>query len=227
MQRRDSKKIANYVDNLKTLNDRLQALEARPIHNPNDFPALPNASQPQQLQQFIQDHMRPALQTEITEYDRIQSIKLNLVCSGIKESDLTDEEEVEAADRTTFINLIKDEFNIIADVEKVKRFGRKKNPTEGTAPPPPRLLKIRMKDQKTRKLILSKAVTLRNSANEYVSQNVYIRPDQTLKQQEESKNLRDQLKLKRQQNQGRTFKIYRGQIKDVTVPQEQPEVNHD
>ena len=171
--------------------------------------------------------MRPALQTEITEYDKIQFIKLNLVCSGIKESDLTDEEEAEVEDRTAFINLIKDEFNIIPDVEKVKRFGRKKIPTEENAAPQPRLLKICMKDQRTRKLILSKAVTLRNSDTEYVSQNVYIRPDQTLKQQEESKNLRDQLKLKRQQNPEKTFKIYRGQVKEVTMPQEPPVVTHD
>ena len=46
-------KIANYVEHLKTMNDRLQALEARPIHNPDDFPALPNANQPEQMQQFI------------------------------------------------------------------------------------------------------------------------------------------------------------------------------
>ena len=177
-------KIANYVDNLKTMNDRLQALEARPVHNPADFPTLLDANRPQQLQQFIQDHMRPALQTEITEYDKIQAIKLNLVCSGMKESNLTDN-EADVEDRMSFINLIKDEFNIIPDIEKVERCGRKKLHIPGNPAPQPRFLKIFMKDQRTRKLILSKAVTLRNSETAYVSQNVYIRPDQTSKQLEE------------------------------------------
>ena len=72
-----------------------------------------------------------------------------------------------------------------------------------------------MKDFPTRKQILSKAVTLRNSEDEYIKENVFTRPDQTPKQQEESKNLRDQLKLTRRRNPGKTFKIHRGVIKEV------------
>ena len=212
-------KFANQDNNMKALNDRLTAMEAKPTYNPEDYPNLLEANQPQQIQQFVQHHVRPVLQTEISEYDRIQAIRKNLVCSGIKESNSADEKEAEVEDKAAFINLIKDEFNIVADVEKVERCGKKVNPTEDEAAPRPRLLKVFMRDQRTRKQILSKAVTLRDSPREHTKQQVFIRPDQTPKQQADSKNLRDQLKLKRQQNREKTFKIYRGKIIEV-----QPEV---
>lgn len=211
-------KINNYEVNQKTLSDRLEALENKPA-NTEIFPNLLEANQPQQLRQFVQNHVRPVLQTEISEYDQIQAIKLNLVCSGIKESDLTDDAEVEAEDRTSFINLIKDEFNIIPDIEKVERCGPKKKISAENPVLKPRLLKIYMKDQRTRKLILSKAVTLRESASENTKQNVFIRPDQTSNQQKESKNLRDSLKEVRRLNPEKTFKIYRGAIKEMPVVQ--------
>ena len=172
------------------------------------------------MRQFVQTHVRPVLQNEISEFDRIQAIKLNLVCSGLAESNLTGT-EAEAADCASFTNLIRDEFNIIAHVEKVERCGKKKAPSDGNPAPQPRLLKVFMKDQKTRKLILSKAVSLRNSESEHVRSQVFIRPDQTIKQQEESKNLREQLKVKKQNNQGKTYKIYRGTIIEVGPVAEQ------
>lgn len=204
-------KFTTQAENMRTLADRLATLEER---NNQDFPHVLDANQPERLQQFV-DHVRPVLHTEITEFDKIMAIKKNLVCSGIKESTKADTSEAEVDDRTAFINLIKDEFNIVADVEKVERCGKKKPPTDEDPSPNPRLLKVFMKDLRTRKLILSKAVTLRNSGNEHTSRNVYIRPDQTIKQQEESKNLRDQLKLKREQNHGKRFKIYQGKIVEV------------
>ena len=74
-----------------------------------------------------------------------------------------------------------------------------------------------MKDFSTRKQILSKAVTLRNSEDNYVKEEVFIRPDQTHKQQQDSKNLRDQLKEIRTQNPTKTFKIQRGVIIELMV----------
>lgn len=212
-------KIKNYEENLQTMENRLKKLESRPIANPNDFPGLLETIQPgqppsRQVHQFIQNHVIPVIQPEISEFDKIQEIKLNLVCSGIAESNQTGP-EADVEDRTAFINLIQDEFNIVPDVEKVERCGKKKPPTEGQVPEP-RLLKIFMKDQRTRKLILSKAVSLRNSDSEHVKTKVFIRPDQTLKQQEQSKNLRLELKLKRDRNPGKTYKIYRGAVIEVT-----------
>ena len=150
-------------------------------------------------------------------HEKIHAIKKNLICSGIKESTQAGDNEASAEDKTAFINLIREEFSIEAAVEKVERCGNKRNPTDEDPSPKPRLLKIFLKDLRTKKLILSKAVTLRESEDDYTKNNIYIRPDQTIKQQEESKNLRDQLKLKRQQNQvqGKTFKIQRGKIVEI------------
>ena len=98
-------------------------------------------------------------------------------------------------------------------MEKVERFGKKNLPTP--TEPKPRLLKIFMKDFSSRKQILSKAVTLRDSENEDVKTNVFIRPDQTQKQQVESKNLRAQLKLVREENPNKRYKIKRGAITEL------------
>ena len=214
-------KITNYEANQKNLDDRLEQLEKTPFNT--QFPALLEGNQPanQHFKNFLNNHVRPAVHTEMGEFEQIQAIKKNLVCSGIKESDSNDDTQIEEDDRISFVNLIKDEFNIVPAVEKVERCGRKRTPTDDDPTPKPRLLKIYIKDQRTRKDILSKAVTLRNSESDHVKQEVFIKPDQTIKQQKESKNLRARLKELRQQNQEKTYKIYRGEIKEI--PTIQPE----
>ena len=68
---------------------------------------------------------------------------------------------------------------------------------------------------KTRKEILSKATTLRPSENVLVKDIVYIRPELTKSQLEQSKNLTALLRTKRTENPTRKFKIYRGEIIEV------------
>ena len=217
-------KITNYEENQVKLNARLEELEKTPFNT--HFPALleenhPENQQSQQMRNFIQNHVKPVLHNEIGEFEQIQAIKKNLVCSGIVESNSEDDTQIEADDRLAFINLIKDEFNIVPAVEKVERCGRKREPTDEEPTPKPRLLKIFMKDQRTRKDILSKAVTLRNSASEHVKQEVFIKPDQTIKQQRESKNLRVHLKELKNQNPQKKYKIYRGEIKEIPTVQDE------
>ena len=219
-------KFQNQEENMKTLTERLAALENRPVANAVDFPNLLDANQPQQIQQFVNTHLRPVLQNEISEHERIHAIKKNLICSGIKESEQPRDADADREDKAAFINLMNEEFNIVPDVEKVERCGKKRTPTDEDPHPKPRLLKIFLKDLRTKKLILSKAVTLRNSENDYTKNEIYIRPDQTLKQQEESKNLRDQLKLRRQQNPAKTFKIKRGIIVEIEPEPAEGEEEH-
>ena len=219
-------KITNYEQNQKTLSDRLEELEKTPFNT--QFPALLTENQPQNqhvMQNFVQTHVRPVLHTEIGEFEQIQAIKLNLVCSGIKESESNEDDRIQEADKNAFINLIKDEFNIVPAVEKVERCGKVKEVTEDDPTPAPRLLKIFMKDQGTRKDILSKAVNLRQSNNEHVKNKVFIKPDQTKKQQKESKNLRDHLKELKRQNPLKRYKIYRGEIKEIPTETPMPQVD--
>ena len=77
------------------------------------------------------------------------------------------------------------------------------------------MLRFTLQEFKMRKLILSKAVTLRNLDTEDEYHKVYIKPDLTPKQVEASKNLVSQLKTVRGQNPTKKFKIIRGEICEV------------
>ena len=70
---------------------------------------------------------------------------------------------------------------------------------------------------KMRKTILSKATSLRQSANDHVKQHLYIRPELTNKQLEESKNLTTLLRAKKIAYPQGKFKIYRGEIIEVII----------
>ena len=78
-----------------------------------------------------------------------------------------------------------------------------------------------MKDARNRKEILRKAPMLRNANEEETREHVYIRPDQTLKQQLESKNLRDQLRRMKQEEPEKNYKIKRGKIVPTTDPNQE------
>lgn len=199
------------TEDVQQINLTISEMKASTLSQ-EDFPELLAANPPQKLVEMIskqvQPSLKPMINTEISERDQIDAIKHNLMISGIAES-VNDEE-----DSTRFTQMIKDEMDLIVEVESVERIQRKTETDE------PKLLRVVFKDMKMRKGILSKATTLRNSANEHVKKKVYIRPELTKKQLEESKNLSTQLRAKRAEaeNQGRTFKIYRGKIIETTLP---------
>ena len=197
------------TEDVQQIHVTLSEMKANSISQ-EDFPELLAANPPQMLVEMIskqvQPSLKPMINTEISERDQIDAIKHNLMISGIAEG-LNERE-----DSTRFTQMIKDEMDLIVEVESVERVQRKTETEE------PKLLRVVLKDMKMRKGILSKATTLRNSGNEHIKTKVYIRPDLTKKQLEESKNLTTQLRAKRTENPGRTFKIYRGKIIETTLP---------
>ena len=150
-------------------------------------------------------NLRNIINQEMHEQKQIADIKLNLVMSGIPE---TGSEE---QDRNKAIEIICAELDIEAEIEKVVRCGKKipEDPTK------PRKLKLFMRSQANRKQILQNASKLRESVNEDTKAKVFINADQTKKQQLESKNLQDQLKTKRLEEPGKTFKIRKGEIIEI------------
>ena len=110
--------------------------------------------------------------------------------------------------------LILHELNITAIIEKVERCG-KIPATQPGGPPPTRLLKLYMATQGNRKEILQNAKKLRDSTDEHTKNNIYIRPDLTIKQQLEQKNLRDHLREKRAQNPTKNYRIIKGVVTEV------------
>ena len=138
--------------------------------------------------------LRDIIHEEYEERRQIELIKQNLVMSGISESDSL------AADLQKAKDVITTELQLPAEIVKVVRCGSRRSEDADK----PRLLKLFMKTQANRKQILQNAKKLHDSDDEHVKTKVYISPDQTKKQQLDSKNLRDELKTKRLQNQGKT-----------------------
>ena len=71
-----------------------------------------------------------------------------------------------------------------------------------------------MQDKRT---LLSKATTLRNIPSDHTFAKVYVKPNLTILQKEQSKNLHIQLAEIRLKNPLKTYKITKGEI--VEVPQ--------
>ena len=147
------------------------------------------------------------INAELREQQEIEKIKMNLIVSGLPESD-DNESDLAAVKR-----IIKDELKIdvedsIVSVARLKR--EKPAPNEK-----PRLLKLVLNDARKRKEIIRYATKLRESLNENVKNNLYITFDQTRKQQLASKNLWDQLKDILRLNPTKQYKITKGVIEEV------------
>lgn len=141
--------------------------------------------------------LREIIQEEMVERREIDLRKMNLIISGIVESDSTE------ADLQKVKDLINTELHITAEIEKVVRCGK----TKDDDPEKPRVIKMFMKTRDNRKDILINAKKLRDSDDEHTKFKIYISPDQTKKQQLKAKNLRDELKTKKLAHPGLRFKI--------------------
>jgi hypothetical protein len=161
---------------VRQLNETITEMKAKSLDT-EGFPDLLTANPPQKFLDMITKHVHPAMKplinTQISEREKIEFIKHNLVISGMAENTNTQDDAVK------FTQMIKDEMDLIVDVESTERLQRK------TESEKPKLLKVVLKDMKMRKAILSKAVTLRNSQNEHVKTEIYIRPELTSNQLEE------------------------------------------
>ena len=218
------RELMNEVAVLKTRLDTKDDARSTNSEQNSHFPSLLGANTPKdttQITKFVDDHVKPAISSAVSkssevsallsdmieEKEQINKIKLNLVVSGVEES-TSNEEDV-----TKITNILTNELKISPQIEKVERCG-KLRPNEDGSPSKPRLLKLFMKNARNRKELLQKAKELRNSRDEYTKNNIYLRPDQTLKQQKDSKNLRDKLRQLRSDNPGKVYFIKKGVIEE-------------
>lgn len=152
------------------------------------------------------EEIQQAVKEEIEEKKDIESRKMNIVIHNLPETGnkQKDTEEVK--------NLFKDEFNLICNIqcEETTRLGKYIDERN-------RVLKITMPSMSDRKLVLRRAKELRNSNSELYSR-IYIKPDLTKKQQEESKNLQAKLRQTRQENPTTNWTIRKGKIVEITLP---------
>ena len=83
------------------------------------------------------------------------------------------------------------------------------------SPEKTRPIKIVMENTDSKKQILSKAAQLREIPQDDPYAKIYIRPDLTKLQLEESKNLYQQLVKTREKHPTQTWKIVKGKIQEV------------
>ena len=210
--------VEKHENDLKEALDRIKALEAAlsPQPTDDDAEAPENETWADRFRRTkSRDNLKTMVRSEINEQSEIEKLKLNLVISGMKE---TNNEEV---DKTDVLTLIEQELSITADINKVERIGKPRIQKPGEEPPPPRLLKLQFVTQRSRKEVLSKVTNLRQSTDNHIKTQVYIRPDLTHAQLVESKNLRDLLKTTRENNPTKAYKIHRNKITEIT-PTQQP-----
>ena len=83
----------------------------------------------------------------------------------------------------------------------------------------PRFLRVEMKNINMKRKILGNATKLRNVPDGHKFNKVFIKPNLTEKQQEESKNLQAELKKRRDKEPTKRMKISKGKI--VVLPNSQ------
>ena len=177
--------------------DIVQQLQTAPAANGNNPWKLPSGAtnETPNLKEIVSDEMK--------ELRELEKIKNNLVISGIQEDE-------ERSDLETVKKIIHDELEIDAEITSIERCG-KKRPDSTT----PRPIKLVMSNLQNRRKILSKAKHLRESEDEDIKSKVYIRPDQTRKQQEQAKNLRDQRRELIAANPGKSYAIRNNTVVEI------------
>ena len=142
----------------------------------------------------------------VDEYLDRERRKSNLIIYGVPESTgSTDERKLN--DNTYIKNLVHSEFNLdTIEITKCVRLGKR---AEGKIRP----VQITLTDRYVRGRILRNAKSLRNSTS---YQNVYISPDQTPKEREASKLLRQELRRRKDTGESNLI-IRRGKIVSKSV----------
>ena len=204
-----TEKIVTSMENktsgqLSELTKRIQTLETveRPETNSNAGTHTISERDSSRLQYKIRQ--------EISEIEDIQSRKFNLILHNLPESD-TEQDDIQGVH-----NLLGAEFHIRTKIVSVTRLGR---PSANRI----RLLKVQLPTIAEKKQILAKAKELRDSTHE-VHSKIYIRPDMTKRQLEDSKNLHASLQQKRMSYPDKKWIIRKGEV--VDLPTEDNSTQH-
>ena len=172
------------------------------------FPVLPatdgametNQDQPTVNQQYF----RELVNSQVAEMEDIKKRKFQLIIQNLKEANSPDEDRQQTKELLDLLK-IDEEIHIV----ELIRMGKIKTDR-------PRLIRVTFQDLAIKRKILAKATTLRNIPEESKFANVYIKPNLTAQQLQESKNLQEELRVRRLEEPNKRFKIQRGKIVQVT-----------
>lgn len=151
---------------------------------------------------------RQVREKEMSEYweerDRIEKRKHNLIVTNLKEPADTNE------DASKLKTLIRHRLKVTEDIiiTDTTRLGNRTTDKH-------RMLRFTLQNLKMKKIILSKATTLRQLNDDDDFYNVYIQPDLTPNQVIASKNLKKDLMKMREDNQEKRYKIIKGKVTEI------------
>jgi hypothetical protein len=173
-----------------------------------EFPQLPQPADPpiqglNESPNTARTRIMNVVNETLTETADQQARKLNLMIFNLPEA--TDPEQ-ESAQLKTLIEtkMSCTEEEII--IKEITRMGRVRDDDK------PRFVRLKLETLAMKRKILSSATKLRQLPSTDIYAKVYIKPDLTKKQQQESKNLYEALKTKRLQDQANHYVISKGKI---------------
>ena len=188
---------------------KLEQADAQIAEKLRQFPPLPNPEgaplQPAGPESPVTKVKLSAYVSEaMIEQEDIQSRKLQLMIHNLVEADESEEDAQQ-------IQALIGKLNIGEEVQltDIRRMGN-------ADPAKSRLTRIAVQSLSVKRKILANAKRLRELQDTDKFARVYIRPDLTVKQQKESKNLYDTLQQKRREDPHTYYKIQKGKI--ITVP---------
>ena len=186
----------------KSIDDKVEALKIN--KSPSETPDTNQIQSNESLTQAAINELREARE----ELERIDRKKLNLIFSNIPEASTVNSDE----EKTGII--IKEKLKITDNIKvtEVVRLGRRD-------PEKVRLVKVTFESLNHKKIVLRNATEMRKLDNDDIYSEVFIRPDLTKTQIQQSKNLSALLKEKRNQDPGR-WVIRRGKIINLDAPQD-------
>ena len=146
-----------------------------------------------------------AVMNVMIEKEEIRKRKLQVVITNVKES-LNQENIDMKPEAEEVFTLMGVNVNIVEAI----RVGKKK-------PERPRVIRVTLENFADKRTLLAKATSLRHIPQNHKYANVYVKPNLTHQQQNESKNLWRQLQEIKQKNPTIKYKISQGKI--IVVPE--------
>ena len=201
-QKANTEKLKNIKEIIKTeVNDVISKLNLNqfpPLNTPDDnMDAAPPAVK-EKLTQF-----RQFVNTQCAERDEIMKRKCQLMIFNLKEAGTAEADKQQVYD---LLNLLQIDEQI--QIEDMTRMGKQK---EGKHKP----IRITVQNVSVKRKILAKATKLREVPSTDKFAFVYIKPNLTIQQWKDSKNLNEDLRTRRLAEPTKTLKISRGKIIEV------------
>ena len=198
--------IGSLEDKYEKLDERVTSLETQPKEIEN-------------ISEIVRE--------EVKELQDIESRKLHMVCFNLPESESSDPDERKSDDTNSLKSLIHEDMKLYdknIEIENPVRLGKKIEKTQSVAgsntnKTGDRPLRFKVGKFEDKRVILQANSELKNSSNENVKK-IFITPDQTRRQREESFKLREELRYRKRVKNEKNLKISRGRIVSVEQSKE-------